>query len=68
MIDLGNTCVRQQVRLVTPLRLDANLFALADPRRPGQRGAPRVKGGALPKLAALLSNPGTAWTRAAVPW
>ncbi len=67
-LDLGNTCVQQQVRLVVPLRLDANLFAPAPPRVPDQRGAPRVKGVALPKLAVLLSDPTTVWTRGRVPW
>lgn len=67
-LDLGNTCVRQQVRLLTPLRLDANLFAPPAPRPPGQRGAPRVKGVALPKLVTLLTDPATVWTRGAVPW
>ena len=56
-IDLGNTCVQAQVRLLVPLRLDANLFAPPVARPPGQRGAPRVKGVALPKLVALLSDP-----------
>lgn len=67
-IDLGNTCVRQHVHLLVPLRLDANLFAPAPARQPGQRGAPRVKGPALPKLAQILDAPATDWTRGAVPW
>jgi len=67
-LDLGNTCVQQQVRLLVPLRLDANLFAPPAPRRAGQVGAPRVKGAALPKLAALLTDPATVWTRDQVPW
>ena len=67
-LDLGATCVDQQVRLVAPLRLDANLFAPAAPRRPGQRGAPRVKGVAMPKLSAVLTDPATAWTPDRIPW
>jgi len=67
-LDLGTTCVRQQVRLLVPLRLDANLFAPPQARRPGQRGAPRVKGQTLPKLASLLTDPATAWTRGTLPW
>ncbi len=67
-IDLGTTGVRQRVRLLTPLRLDANLFAPPAPRAPGQLGAPRVKGLALPKLAVLLHDPTTVWTRGALPW
>ena len=67
-LDLGTTCVRQQVRLLVPLRLDANLFAPPQARRPGRRGAPRVKGQALPKLTSLLTDPATAWTRGTLPW
>jgi DDE superfamily endonuclease len=51
--------VRQHVCLVTRLRLDASLFAPAPARRPGQLGRPRLKGARLPKLAAVLADPGT---------
>lgn len=67
-LDLGASCVRQQVRLVTPLRLAANLFAPPEPRRLGQRGAPRVKGAARPKLTRLLADPATEWSRERRPW
>ena len=36
---------------LTRLRLDAALYAPAPPRRAGQLGRPRVKGGRLPGLA-----------------
>ena len=55
--------VRRHVRLITRLRLDANLFAPAPPRRPGQRGRAPLKGKRLPKLSAILENPATAWTK-----
>jgi hypothetical protein len=55
--------VRRHVRLITRLRLDANLFAPASPRRPGQRGPKACKGQRLPKLTAVLANPATRWTR-----
>ncbi|MDQ2808026.1 MAG: transposase [Chloroflexota bacterium] len=67
-LDLGNTCTAHRVQLVAPLRLAAALFAPAPPRSPGQRGAPRVKGAALPKLDTLLADPHTPWTRGVVPW
>jgi hypothetical protein len=59
--------LRQPVTLITRLRLDAALYEPAGPRRPGQRGRPRVKGPRLPTLAAVLQAPGTAWTRVRVP-
>jgi hypothetical protein len=42
--------VRAHVTVITRLRLDANLFAPAPPRRKGQSGRPRRKGERLPKL------------------
>ncbi len=47
--------------MVTRLRLDANLFAPAPPRRKGARGRPPLKGRRLPKLAAVLADPATVW-------
>jgi hypothetical protein len=58
--------VRDHVCLITRLRLDANLFAPAPERRPGQRGRPPLKGKPLPKLSAVLIDPKTAWTRVAM--
>src|SRR5437763_8769636 len=55
--------VRRHVRLITRLRLDANLFAPAPPRRPSQRGPKACKGQRLPKLTEGLANPATRWTR-----
>src|SRR5947208_4903682 len=55
--------VRRHVRLITRLRLDANLFAPAPPRRPSQRGPRACKGHRLPKLTAVLANPATRWIR-----
>jgi hypothetical protein len=54
--------IRRQVCLITRLRIDANLFAPAPPRRPGQMGRPRLKGRRLPKFAAVLANPKTVWS------
>jgi hypothetical protein len=59
--------VRLRVTLITRLRLDAALYAPAEPRPPGKRGRSRVKGQRLPTLAALLADPGTVWTRVRVP-
>lgn len=50
------------ITVVTRLRLDAALYNPAPPRRPGQRGRPRVQGARLPTLAACLADPATAWT------
>jgi DDE superfamily endonuclease len=58
--------VRRHVRLITRLRLDANLFAPAPPPRPGRRGRRPVKGRRLPKLTELLANPATVWTKLTV--
>jgi hypothetical protein len=54
--------VRSYVSVVTRLRLDANLYAPAPPRRPG-RGRPPVKGKRLPTLTQVLHDAGTVWQR-----
>ena len=53
--------VRQQVAVITRLRLDAALFEPAPPRRPGTVGRPRCKGKRLPTLQARLDDPNTPW-------
>jgi hypothetical protein len=58
--------VRQQVCVITRLRLDANLFEPPAPRRPGQVGRPRRKGERLPKLHERLGRTDTAWRRVSV--
>lgn len=67
-IELGLIAHDEKITLISPLRMDANLFVPAPQRQPGQRGAPRVKGAALPKLATILGDPQTVWTRVALPW
>ena len=58
--------VRRHVTLITRLRLDANLFAPAPPRRTGQNGRPRRKGERLPKLDERLTRSDTPWRRVTV--
>ena len=48
---------RTAATIITRLRLDARLFAPAPPRRPGQKGRPRVKGARLPTLAQRAVDP-----------
>lgn len=67
-LELLAWCQRLGVILITPLRLDANLFAPAPKARPGRVGRPRLKGRALPKLAARLNDPKTKWQRMWVDW
>ena len=54
--------VRGYVSVVTPLRLDAGLYAPAPPKRPG-RGRPPVKGKRLPTLSQVLQDANTVWQR-----
>lgn len=50
------------VTFITRLRLDAALYEPAPPRRPGQRGRPRLKGERLPTLSVVAEDPNTVWT------
>src|SRR5918992_1435609 len=43
------------------LRLDAAPYEPAPPRRPGQRGRPRLKGERLPNLSVVAEDPNTVW-------
>src|SRR3954467_12390889 len=49
------------VTFVTRLRLDAALYEPAPPRRPGQKGRPRLKGERLPNLFVVADDPRTVW-------
>jgi hypothetical protein len=57
---------RASVSVVTRLRLDAALYEPAPPRRPRQKGRPRLKGARLPTLATVATDPATTWTRVMV--
>ena len=59
---------RVGVTLITPLRLDAALFAPAPRHQGRQLGRPRKKGRALPKLGQRLKDPQTRWRRVWVQW
>ena len=70
VLDLLHFCqsLREPVTLIARLRLDAGLYAPAPPRRPGQKGRPRVKGIRLPTLKELLEQPALSWTTTPVAW
>jgi DDE superfamily endonuclease len=53
--------LRKPIAFVTRLRLDAALYEPAPPRRPGQRGRPRLKGERLPNLSVVAEDPNTVW-------
>ncbi len=53
--------LRNPITFITRLRLDAALYEPAAPRRPGQRGRPRLKGERLPNLSEVAEDPNTVW-------
>ncbi len=67
-LELLAWCQHLKVTLITPLRLDAALFAPAPKGARGKRGRPRCKGRVLPKLSARLESPKTKWRRMWVDW
>jgi DDE superfamily endonuclease len=69
-VTLGHRCRRQRrrVRFGSRLRLDAALYDVPAPPPPGKRGRKPRKGAPLPKLAARLADPQTAWQPLTVPW
>lgn len=60
------SALASEMTCITRLRLDAQLYAPAPPRRPGTPGRPRKKGARLPTLAARLADPATPWQRVTV--
>ena len=59
-LDLLNS-VRDEVTVVSRLRLDAALYRKARAKKVGQLGRPRKKGKRLPTLQAVIDNPKTKW-------
>ena len=57
------TAVKDQVTVVSRIRLDAALYKRAAAKKPGQMGRPRKKGLRLPTLQAIIDNPKTKWKR-----
>jgi hypothetical protein len=49
------------ITFVTRLRLDAALYEPAPPRKPGQKGRPRLKGERLPNLSVVAEDPAPVW-------
>jgi len=84
ILELGLCCTRHKVTLVAPLRLDSRLYEPYVPapdiiggkggkmvgkvKGKGQKGRPRVKGVALPKMSAVLDDPHTQWLPMMVRW
>jgi len=60
------TALRRHLTIVTRLRFDARLFDPPPPRKPGQRGRPRVSGARQPSLTERLHCSETVWQRVAV--
>src|SRR3982751_870887 len=58
---------RQPITCMTRLRLDAQLYAPAPPRRKGQMGRPRRKGVRLASLQQRLMDRKTRWSKVTVP-
>jgi hypothetical protein len=58
--------VRRYLTIITRLRLDARLFDPPPPRRPGQRGRPRVAGARQPNLSARPTSSQTVWRRVTI--
>jgi DDE superfamily endonuclease len=58
---------RQAITCLTRLRLDAQLYAPAPPRYPGQIGRPRRKGKRLPSLRQRITDRRTRWQSITVP-
>jgi len=62
VLDLS-AAVKDQVTMVSRIRLDAALYKRAAAKKPGQMGRPRKKGIRLPTLQTVIDKPQTKWKR-----
>lgn len=69
-IDFLHACqrIRNPVRVITRLRLDAALYTPVPTRKSGTRGRNRKKGVRLPTPQDFLDDPRTRWSRITVNW
>jgi hypothetical protein len=67
-VELVATCQRLRVKLISRLRLDAQLHAFAEPQPSSKRGPKPKKGKRLRSLASLANDPKTLWCVSEVPW
>ena len=67
-IALGHACIKQNVTLVSRLRLDAALYHFAPSPVKGQLGRHRVKGDRAPSLKKLANDLTQAWIEMTVNW
>jgi DDE superfamily endonuclease len=69
-IELVQRCqqLRAPVKLVSRLRLDAQLYEQPGPRPQGKRGPKPKKGAKQPHLAERLLDPTTRWQTLTIPW
>ncbi|HEY3080212.1 MAG TPA: transposase [Chloroflexota bacterium] len=68
VVELGHTCRRRGMRLVSRLVLNAQLYDPVPPQPPGKPGPKPTKGPRQPKLVARLTDGTTAWRTCTVPW
>lgn len=67
-LELGHACIKQNVTLVSRLRLDAALYRFAPTPVKGQLGRHREKGDRLPSLKKLANDLTQEWREVTVNW
>jgi hypothetical protein len=67
-IRLAHACIKQNVTLVSRLRLDAALYEFALSPAPGQRGRQREKGVRFTALSQLVRDMTQPWREACINW
>lgn len=67
-VELVAACQRLAVKLVSRLRLDAQLHTFPGAQPSNKRGPKPKKGKRLGSLAAMFADPGTLWCQSEVPW
>ena len=66
-VELVACCQRLRIKLVSRLRVDAQLYAFAGAQPPSKRGPKPKKGARLPSLQQVFADPRTLWCQSEVP-
>lgn len=67
-VELVAACQRLHIRLVSRLRLDAQLYDFPNPQPKSKRGPKPKKGDRQRSLASVFADPNTIWCQAQVAW
>lgn len=67
-VKFAHSCIKQNVKLVSRLRLDSSLYDGPPPEDPHKRGRKAAKGKKLPQLKSLVGDRNQRWRKGSLVW